>query len=183
MVDQMQNEKTLSPSLVQASADQEPANQSKLAPTSDTQCDSSLIEQLIEKLINLYATGVNQSNVEKLGAIYAENCVFEDPLHRIEGLKSIQAYMLNMYENVGSYEMTVTNQSIAGNRAFLSWTLSFCHPKLNRNRAIEIVGISELIIEDRITSHRDYFDVGAMLYEHIPLMGRLIKRVKKQAGQ
>ena len=32
---------------------------------------------------------------------------------------------------------------------------------------------------ERIVYHRDYFDAGALVYEHIPLMGRAIWLLKK----
>jgi limonene-1,2-epoxide hydrolase len=174
MVYHMQNENTFTAQSVQDPKEVKDSTQAKHCISADA---------VIGQLIDLYATGVNKSNVERLGDIYAEDCVFEDPLHRIEGLTSLKTYMLNMYENVGYYEMNVTQQCVFGQRAFLNWTLTFCHPKLNHNRQIELLGISELVFEQRITFHRDYFDVGSMLYEHIPLLGRVIKRIKKQAGQ
>jgi hypothetical protein len=30
--------------------------------------------------------------------------------------------------------------------------------------------------------HRDYYDAGSMLYEHIPLMGYAIRKIKKKVG-
>jgi hypothetical protein len=33
---------------------------------------------------------------------------------------------------------------------------------------------------EKIIFHRDYFDAGAMLYEQIPLLGRVIKWVKQK---
>jgi hypothetical protein len=35
----------------------------------------------------------------------------------------------------------------------------------------------------KIYYHRDYFDMGAMLYEHLPLLGRIIQRLKHRLGQ
>jgi hypothetical protein len=30
--------------------------------------------------------------------------------------------------------------------------------------------------------HRDYFDAGEMLYENLPVVGRVIRWIKDQAG-
>jgi len=31
--------------------------------------------------------------------------------------------------------------------------------------------------DGKVISHRDYFDLGEMLYEHIPLLGGVIKSI------
>jgi hypothetical protein len=34
----------------------------------------------------------------------------------------------------------------------------------------------------KVRYHRDYFDLGAMLYEHLPLLGSLVKTIKRRLG-
>jgi hypothetical protein len=41
-------------------------------------------------------------------------------------------------------------------------------------------GISHLRFGEKIDYHRDYFDLGQMVYEQIPLVGRIIKTIKKR---
>jgi hypothetical protein len=70
------------------------------------------------------------------------------------------------------------------NQAALYWTMSFCHPKLNQGSEIVVEGHSYLVEQDnKVIKHRDYLDVGAMLYEHIPLLGSVVKTVKRRAAK
>jgi len=34
--------------------------------------------------------------------------------------------------------------------------------------------------EDLVVYHRDYFDVGAMVYEHVPVVRFFVRQVKKR---
>jgi hypothetical protein len=45
-------------------------------------------------------------------------------------------------------------------------------------------GFSQISFEDnKVKHHRDYFDLGSMLYEQIPVLGLLIKKIKSGLGQ
>ncbi len=35
---------------------------------------------------------------------------------------------------------------------------------------------------DKVYRHRDYFDAGAMLYEHLPVLGRVVSWLKRRVG-
>jgi hypothetical protein len=58
--------------------------------------------------------------------------------------------------------------------------MHYAHPKLNGSKDIQLEGATKILFEDKIHYHKDYFDGGALLYEHIPLMGKLIKLIKRR---
>ena len=60
--------------------------------------------------------------------------------------------------------------------------MSFTHPKLAGGKAIIVDGATDLRFDEKITYHRDYIDMGQMLYEHIPVLGSAIRYIKKQAA-
>ena len=63
----------------------------------------------------------------------------------------------------------------------LTWTMSYQHPKLNNGELIAVKGASQLDFKQgKVVSHRDYFDGGALLYEHIPLLKRVIHFLKNR---
>ncbi|MNN86760.1 hypothetical protein D3C81_2042130 [compost metagenome] len=64
---------------------------------------------------------------------------------------------------------------------YLRWTLSYRHPRLAGGRPIRVTGCSHLLWSDgRVYRHRDYFDAGALLYEHLPVFGALIAWLKRR---
>lgn len=119
---------------------------------------------------------------EKLYEVYTEDIVFNDPLHHIEGRDALEGYFAAMYENVAHCQFVYHRRQRQGNQAFVTWTMTFVHPRLAGGRPIEVDGCSALTFADdgRVSRHRDYFDAGAMLYEHLPLMGRVIRWLKQR---
>jgi hypothetical protein len=55
--------------------------------------------------------------------------------------------------------------------------MHFKHPKLG-NRLISVRGVSHLQISDKIDFHEDFYDMGAMLYEQLPLLGNVTRWLK-----
>jgi hypothetical protein len=52
--------------------------------------------------------------------------------------------------------------------------MHFRHPGLG-DRLISVRGVSHLQINDKIDYHEDFYDMGAMLYEQLPLIGTVTR--------
>ncbi|UXZ53764.1 nuclear transport factor 2 family protein [Halomonas sp. 7T] len=127
---------------------------------------------------------LDKTCTEKLYEVYTEEVVFNDPLHHIEGRKALERYFAAMYENVERCCFTYHTQQQQGNQAFVTWTMEFVHPRLAHGKPVSVEGCSALTFAEdgRVSQHRDYFDAGAMLYEHLPVMGRVIRWLKQRLG-
>ena len=119
---------------------------------------------------------------EKLYEVYTEDIVFSDPLHKVKGREALGRYFSTMYENVEQCHFTYHVRQLQDQQAFVTWTMTFIHPRLAGGKPIEVEGCSALIFagDGRVQRHRDYFDAGAMLYEQLPLMGSAIRWLKKR---
>ncbi|MGM0521286.1 MAG: nuclear transport factor 2 family protein [Pseudomonadota bacterium] len=121
---------------------------------------------------------------EKLYEVYTDDIVFGDPLHRIEGRTALEHYFATMYENVTECRFNYHQKVCQGDTAFVTWTMHFAHPSLASGKIIAVEGCSHLTFADdgRVTHHQDYFDAGAMLYEHVPVLGRLVRLLKRRVN-
>lgn len=126
---------------------------------------------------------LNKSNLERLGALYSDDVQFTDPLHQIHGLPQMRRYFAELYANVSDlhFDFHGFDQVSEGN-GYLRWTMSYAHPRLARGKTIKVQGCSHLLWRDKVYQHRDYFDAGALLYEHLPIMGQLIAWLKRRLG-
>jgi hypothetical protein len=68
-------------------------------------------------------------------------------------------------------------ESFIDNKAYLSWEMHLYLKRPNKN--VKASGISVLTIKEKIISQRDYFDAGELFYENIPVLGALIRFLKK----
>ncbi|MFK3818968.1 nuclear transport factor 2 family protein [Pseudomonas sp. NPDC089407] len=135
---------------------------------------SAFLQQFAERFARLEA-----DHLDGLRNLYSDDIVFRDPLHQIHGLPALQAYFAQLYANVQDIHYTFSGaDEVQPGQGYLRWTLQFRHPRLAAGRQIDLQGCSHLQWRDRVYRHQDYFDAGALLYEHIPLMGGAIRWLK-----
>lgn len=118
---------------------------------------------------------------DRIANVYDADIVFEDCFHHIQGLEALCEYFENLYENVNYIEFTFHKTWLDSDGAMLTWTMSYQHPKLNQGKTIHVSGASQLTFkEHKIIAHKDYFDGGSLLYEHIPVLKKIIQFLKKR---
>lgn len=127
---------------------------------------------------------LDANNVDCLKIIYHTDIHFQDPMHTINGIDDLLAYFIGLYQHVSYCQFTISNILLDGNHAAVYWTMEYCHHRLNHGELIVVEGHSLIIGEgDKVIFHRDYLDLGQMLYEHIPLLGRIVRWIKVRASQ
>lgn len=123
---------------------------------------------------------LNIDNLELLRQIYSDDVHFIDPIHEIRGLSPLKSYFKRMYSNAEHTSFSFDHQEVIGNRCLLQWRMALQHHKLNGGQRFSIEGVSLLHFSDagKVTYHRDYYDLGTLIYERIPLVGSLIRYLK-----
>lgn len=136
-------------------------------------------ENLIASIKSAYAN-LGLENIDMLYPIYREDVTFVDPANILTGRDAMLAHFKSSYQNVISCEFQFNQdiEMIESGQAFLSWKMRCAHTKLNSRKPFEVEGVSYLRFDQQIYWHRDWFDLGAMVYEHIPLLGKLIRNIK-----
>ncbi|TXR52143.1 nuclear transport factor 2 family protein [Reinekea thalattae] len=149
------------------------------------QQDSNFDEGLPNWLAQFLTTyeSLNTSNLHLLKTIYSDTVEFQDPMHEIYGLKHLTAYFNKLYTNLKECRFHIDEVFYQNNNASVFWTMTYVHPKLNGGAEVTVQGHSHLKGQENLVYyHRDYLDVGAMLYEQIPLLGRIIKAIKGRSA-
>lgn len=127
-----------------------------------------------------YYRELTLESLNDLATIYSHDAMFIDPVHSTEGLANISRYFERLVGNINHCRFYIDEVVEAQQQAFVTWVMDFSHPKLNRGKAIQLHGSSHLQFTDRIVYHRDYYDLGQMVYEQVPLLNTLIKQVKSR---
>jgi len=139
-------------------------------------------EILLNRFVDIYQR-LDKTNLHTLREVYSDHVHFEDSLHKLDGIDDLINYFEGQYKNLSSCSFTVLEAHQQLENAWLVWEMRFSHPKLNGGSQICVPGASHLRLNDKITYHRDYVDMGQVLYEHIPLLGRAIRWIKRSAVQ
>ena len=119
---------------------------------------------------------------EQLDAIYTQDVEFRDPLHTIFGILALKSYMKNLYTSSPDIRFEYTDEQSGDNWAAITWVMHFRHPSLAGGRLISVRGITQIRFTDRIFYHEDFYDLGAMLYQHVPVLGRIIRFINRRIG-
>lgn len=131
---------------------------------------------IVERFKDYFRT-LHESDLSQLRELYSDRIVFKDPVHEIRGLVELEDYFTSMCADLSDcrfeYLDELTNESVA----YIKWMMHFKHPKLG-NRLISVRGVSHLQISDKIDFHEDLYDMGAMLYEQLPLLGNVTRWLK-----
>lgn len=130
-----------------------------------------------------FFNGLNKETMDTVNQFYADNCVFEDPLGQINGVKDMRRYYENLYQNVEAIQFEFTSQIQQNNQYAMAWTMSLTAKGLNGGKEIKVPGLSLIKFDEstrKAAYHRDYFDMGAFIYDHIPVLKNILGFIKSK---
>ena len=140
------------------------------------------MSDFLRRFAHSFAT-LDKHNLQLLDSLYSEDIAFSDPLHEVHGLPALRRYFAELYSNVSDLQFDFHSfDAVAEGEGYLRWTMSFHHPRLASGKVIRVPGCSHLMWHDKVYRHRDYFDAGALLYEHVPVLGRVVSWLKRRMG-
>lgn len=120
-------------------------------------------------------------SVARLPQVYSDSVVFTDPVTRHTGLAAVARYFDRLLENCVSCRFDITSMSVRADTGYVSWTMRFRHRRLRGGAAITVDGFSVVTLDGGLVSaQRDYYDMGAMIYEHVPLLGRAVSGLRRR---
>ena len=125
---------------------------------------------------------LDMDRLGELGDFYADDVIFCDPVGQVNGLREVHRYFSRLCANLDYCRFHYEAELVNGSNAVIVWNMEYAHPRLAGGKPLTLPGVTHLVVGEKIVMHRDYFDLGAMCYEHLPLFGHVTKVVKKQLG-
>jgi steroid delta-isomerase len=125
------------------------------------------------------------ASLDRLGALYAPEAYFKDPFNEVRGLGAIRQVFSHMYASLAQPRFEVTGCLVDGAQCFLSWNFHFNFKRFDTQTLQTVRGGSHLKFDEAglVEFHRDYWDAAEELYEKLPLLGRLMRWLKRRARQ
>lgn len=137
----------------------------------------------VERVVAYFETLTPQS-VANLATLYDPQARFKDPFKGVRGLAAIESIFSHMFVSLEAPRFIITGQIVQGQQCFLTWEFRFKFRNFKRDVEQTILGGSHLQFSEQglITLHRDYWDAAEELYEKLPLVGSLMRWLKKRAN-
>jgi ketosteroid isomerase-like protein len=136
----------------------------------------------LQRVVQFFET-LKPADVADLALYYAPQARFKDPFNAVQGVPAIQAIFEHMFVALEAPRFVITGQIEQGQQSFLTWEFRFRFKNFQRQTEQVILGGSHLVLSAQglITLHRDYWDAAEELYEKLPLVGSLMRWLKRQA--
>lgn len=138
----------------------------------------------LARLIPWFESLTPQS-LRQLGDFYAADARFKDPFNEVRGVAAITHIFEHMFARLHEPRFLVTQQLVDDAQAFLVWEFRFRFKRGDTATEQVIHGGSHLTLDGdgRVSVHRDYWDAAEELYEKLPLLGTLMRWLKRQASR
>ncbi|MFT5502700.1 MAG: hypothetical protein ACI845_000283 [Gammaproteobacteria bacterium] len=122
---------------------------------------------------------LHSSKLNQLDQLYSRDVVFRDPVHEIRGLVELEDYFSSLCSDLSDCRFEFLDELRSENAAYIKWNMHFRHPRLG-NRLISVRGVSHLQMTDKIEFHEDFYDMGAMLYDQLPVLGSMTRWLRRR---
>ncbi len=134
--------------------------------------------------LETFFADLNKDTMFLIDDFYAESFTFIDPVGSLSNRQGMRAYYSNQYQNLISINFDFTSHVIKtttnGIEEHATWVMTMKHKSIKGGDAVVVDGATHLKRDQAgfVIYHHDYFDVGAFVYEHIPIIGGLVRMVK-----
>lgn len=136
----------------------------------------------IQSLFNNF----NSNTLSLADDFYDPDVVFLDPIVELKGRDALKAYYADMYENVTSIRFDFSGGIEKEEEAVVFWTMEVRAKGFKGGEPVFLDGTSHIKFggdSGKAVYHRDYFDMGAFVYENIPVLGSIIRYTKKRLSK
>ena len=136
--------------------------------------------------VKIFFNSLNKDTMNLVDEFYDENACFQDPVVRYTDRRQIKNYYAHLYNDLESIRFEFSDEIKQGDTEALVWKMILKTKSLNAGKPVVVDGISYLKFggrEGKVIYHRDYFDMGAFIYEYIPVLGQAIRLIKKRLSQ
>lgn len=139
----------------------------------------------IQAFINLYNQLKEVSVDEQIPRVYAEKIFFSDTVVTIHDRQNLLRYLKQTQHNVDSIKFEALDVVENGKDSYVRWLMQTRFKVLGQSLDIESIGMSHLRFneDDKIILHQDYWDSMQGFYQHIPIIGGLLRWIKSDLGK
>ena len=121
------------------------------------------------------------SSIATLSKVVHDDVNFQDPFNNVTGIEKYSGVMREMFMTVPDIKFSIISHSYAGEICYLRWKSSGSLKMVSDGPWV-IEGVSELTFhsDGRVLTHIDFWDAGRQFYEYVPVLGRLIKAIRRR---
>lgn len=151
-------------------------------PGHSSDSESAALQRVVD-----FFEQLQPADVARIADIYTADAQFKDPFNEVQGVPAIEAIFAHMFRELDAPRFVITQQVQQGAQCFVTWDFLFVMRRFDAGRTQTIRGASHLVLRAeagvwRVAVHRDYWDAAEELYEKLPVVGSLMRWLKRRAN-
>ena len=117
---------------------------------------------------------------EQTEQVYAPGAYLNDTLKTIHGAPAIRDYFIKTAKGLDSMSVIFDDVAVSGRNYYLRWTMDTRMKNLAHGKTVRTIGITMVRFdsEGRVILHQDFWDSAQGVWEHVPVMGGVIRWIR-----
>lgn len=143
-------------------------------------CFGGQMEQR-KKIENVF-NNLRADKLDILDSFYAKDVKFVDPLGTHSGLQSVKDYYAKLYKTVTEIRFETQDLISQEDKHVYVWKMVLKADGIKGGKEVSLEGTSVIKFNsnDLVIYHRDYFDMYEFIYQHIPFVSWVTKKVNQK---
>jgi len=136
-----------------------------------------------KKLTHFFETLNSKISIENFMDIYDVKVTFKDPFNVVEGIVPVYEIFTHMYQNLDNPRFVI-NEYVENNYvAYVKWEFIFTFKGEKKENSFEGVSRLQMNTAGKVVSHVDFWDAAEHMYEKMPLIGTLLRFIKRKIAR
>ena len=125
-----------------------------------------------------FLEGLDHAGLKNLEAHVTEDVRFQDPFHDTIGIAALRHIFEVLFTRVSDVRFHAGDRASFENGGFFSWSLEGSL----RGKPWKVEGLTEVKFgeDGRVSLHIEHWDAARQLYEHFPLIGPLLRHLRRR---
>ena len=131
-----------------------------------------------------YYERLTPETLQELRALVTADVHFKDPFNDVRGVDRMIRVLEKMLNDASDIRFEAAERFCNGGLCLLRWHFSFRPRRFAHGEIWPIEGVSAVRFDDagKVVEHIDYWDAGQQVYERLPLLGLLLRRIRGRIG-
>lgn len=156
----------------------------RTAPLAADFAPGSPAERAALDRVQAYFRAVTPASVTAgTASVYAPGAYLNDTVAAVEGAAAIEAYFAGSARRTRAFTVEFLDQARTGTDYYVRWRMTVTADGLNGGAPVASYGVTQFRFDrdGRVLIHKDFWDAGTALWEQLPVLGGIVRRVRGAA--
>jgi hypothetical protein len=151
----------------------------------DMEASSAREQAALSRLKAYFAEMTGASVRDHTQTVYAPTAYLNDNLVFVEGAPNIEGYFLHSTGDTDTVSVEFLDVAKSGPDYFIRWRMTIKNQRLKKGQPLMSYGMTHFRFDDqgRVLMHKDFWDAATGLYEHLPVVGGMLRFVRGRLEQ